>query len=646
MLRTVFLLTLCLAPACWLHAAEIRVPEDQATIQGAINAANPGDTVSIAANTYNINTPLNFNGKAIELVGRDGASSTILDGGNSNTILIIQDVGSGGLVRGLSFRNGQATETFHGGCLALRNSTATIRDSRFENCRTIDGNASSSGGAIKVTDDPNNAIRSNPLIENSVFLNNRSFSQGGAIHVIGATARIIGNTFIGNVVAGEPESGGGGVKASFSEGQAVQVRENTFEDNTATFAGGAISAFASDMDIVDNIIRNNGNARFGGGIHLESLVGSGGDRQFTVINNLIENNQILDVPISNINPSFDRVSGAGIHVNFGVGSNLTASTVQIRNNVIRNNTATDSRCDEPHGADICAAGGGIIFFNGRMAEQHFTDNVLDDNVSDLFAAGNFDKVRLNFRNNHVEGNRARFAHPGVACVNNDFANPTLCDIQRNRFIDNRYSAGGTGTGANQDAGALFVLENSVNLVNNLFASNFGHFATVFIRSDRSSDNGAFSDIWHNTFADNQLDSTNFAMLMARGESNIRNNVFDGGIRGFRIQDFTSATSIVNNNFTAQSTAVGRFGTSNINTVADLNSESIASGNTALGPGFANPGSGDFSLDENSPLIDLVACISGVNVDLDGNSRPFGSACDPGAFEFFIDDTIFADRFES
>ena len=642
MLRIASILIACLGFSSLLSAAEIRVPEDHATIQGAINAANPGDTVSIAANTYAINSPLNFNGKAIELLGRDGASNTILDGGSSNTILIVQDV-SGGTIRGLTFLNGQATETFHGGCLALRNTTATVRNSRFENCRTIDGNASSSGGAIKVTDDPNNAIRSNPLIESSVFLNNRSFSQGGAIHVIGATARIIGNTFTGNIVAGEPESGGGGVKASFTEGAAVEVRDNTFQDNEATFAGGAISAFASDMDIVNNIITGNGNGRFGGGIHLESLVGSGGDRQFSIIGNLIENNYILNVPIANINPSFDRVSGAGIHVNFGVGSNLTASSVEIRNNVIRNNTATDSRCDEPYGANICAAGGGIIFFNGRVSEQRFTDNVLDDNVSDLFAAGNFDKVRLTFHDNRIEGNRARFAHPGVACVNNDFDNPTLCDIQRNRFIDNRYSAGGAGTGTNNDAGALYVLENSATIVNNLFASNFGHLATAFIRNDRSS--GAFSDIWHNTFADNQLDSLNFAMLMARGESSIRNNVFDGGNRGFRIQDFTSATSIVNNNFTGQSSAVGRFGTSNIITVSDLNSESIASGNTALGPGFANPGSGDFSLDENSPLIDLVACISGVNVDLDGNDRPFGAACDPGAFEFFIDDTIFADRFE-
>jgi len=57
----------------------IHVPTDQATIQGAINIANNGDTVLVAPGTYYEN--INFNGKAITVTSSGGAAQTIIDGG-------------------------------------------------------------------------------------------------------------------------------------------------------------------------------------------------------------------------------------------------------------------------------------------------------------------------------------------------------------------------------------------------------------------------------------------------------------------------------------------------------------------------------------------------------------------------------------
>jgi len=63
-----------------------KVPEDYSTIQGAVNAANPGDTIQVAAGLYNENVVLN---KALRLVGRD-KYTTIVDAGGRGPALIIK----------------------------------------------------------------------------------------------------------------------------------------------------------------------------------------------------------------------------------------------------------------------------------------------------------------------------------------------------------------------------------------------------------------------------------------------------------------------------------------------------------------------------------------------------------------------------
>jgi len=65
-----------------VDAATIRVPEDHATIQLAIDVASDGDIVLVADGEYkgSGNRNLDFNGKAITLKSRNGAKSTIISG--------------------------------------------------------------------------------------------------------------------------------------------------------------------------------------------------------------------------------------------------------------------------------------------------------------------------------------------------------------------------------------------------------------------------------------------------------------------------------------------------------------------------------------------------------------------------------------
>ena len=623
-----------------LQAATIHVPEDEPTIQAAVDASTSGDTIIIAAGTYPLTSPVTINGKAITLRGADGADVTFLDGNESSTLLFISDVGGAGVtIDGLTFVDGQATETVHGGCAVIRNSTATVINSKFDNCRTIDGDAGNSGGAIKISSG------SDATIDNCGFTNNRSFSQGGAIHVLESTASITNSNFNGNVAAGIPESGGGGIKVTTSVGDPVLIQGNTFTNNEARFAGGAISVFAGDADIVNNQINDNGNGRFGGGIHLESLVTNGGDRNFTLINNVIENNFILRVPVADINPAFDRVSGAGVHINFGVAGDTTASTVEVRDNIIRNNDAADSECVDGLNAGECAYGGGIIFFNAMEALQEVYGNRFENNTADVYAGALFDKVLLDFTENVIVDNQARFTHPGMGCVSNIPANATSCRIDRNLFADNGYTVTGSGSGQANDSGGLNVRINNADVTNNVFAGNFGNLATLFVRHDDVS--GAFSTVDHNTFVDNSHENAGFGVVRMQGEAAIRNNVFVGGNRALRVDNFTSSVSseISGNNVTGMTINVARVEGTNFADVAALNAAPYASVNTELDPQFVNQDGGDYRLDDGSPLIDQVDCVAGVTTDFDGTSRPQGLRCDVGAFEWFEDPTIFADRFE-
>jgi hypothetical protein len=173
----------------------IRVPEDYATIQAAINAAQPGDRISVAVGTYYEHVVVN---KRLDLVGRKG-SSPIFDGGGSGIAVTLLPDASGSTISGFVITN------YDKGILVLDAAGCNIYDNSFTNM-VEDGIAVEGGAAY------DNSISSNTFqhtavginlmestVGNSVYQNSISFNDVG-LKVETADSIIYGNAISENDV--------------------------------------------------------------------------------------------------------------------------------------------------------------------------------------------------------------------------------------------------------------------------------------------------------------------------------------------------------------------------------------------------------------------------------------------------------------
>ena len=139
MKKSTFAFVLALAAGSAAEAATIRVPADAATIQQAIDAAAPGDTVLVAPGTYVEN--LTFLGKAITVVSEGGPAVTVIDGNWSGPVVAFTSgEPRGAVLRGFTVQRGATS--FSGGGVLIQNSSPTIADN------WIVGNGACSGAGV------------------------------------------------------------------------------------------------------------------------------------------------------------------------------------------------------------------------------------------------------------------------------------------------------------------------------------------------------------------------------------------------------------------------------------------------------------------------------------------------------------------
>jgi hypothetical protein len=234
---------------CAGSAATLHVPSGYPTIQLALDAAAPGDTVEVTSGTYTEN--LAFNGTNLRLTSADPldtatVAATIIDGNSSGSVITLAGIEDAScVIEGFTIRNGYAPL---GGGIRCNWADATIRHNVITSNTAFGVYPTGIGGGIfEVGGD---------VLFNHITSNTAQYRGGGLASSDGGTVR--GNLIEFNQVVAPPgpnSSIGGGVDG------ARNVIGNIIRYNSAAYGGGVAFTF----HVTGNLITDN-TASYGGGI--------------------------------------------------------------------------------------------------------------------------------------------------------------------------------------------------------------------------------------------------------------------------------------------------------------------------------------------------------------------------------------------
>jgi hypothetical protein len=232
-------------------AETLQVPNQYLSIQEAIDASNPGDTIVVASGTYRLYSGnINISKKSLTLKSSFGAQKTIIEGRGGSPVITVADE-SLAVIDGFTITSIHDPDTHvvrGGGIYCAPLSSPTLINN------IITGNHAVFGAGVYC------APSSSPKITNNVIAKNKAVRFGGGIFSYTASPHIVNN----RIEANEASSAGAGI---FCDRDTPRITNNVIWKNKAK-SGGGISCDRSFCTIINNTITKN-EAAYGGGIFFE-----------------------------------------------------------------------------------------------------------------------------------------------------------------------------------------------------------------------------------------------------------------------------------------------------------------------------------------------------------------------------------------
>jgi len=377
----------------------IIVPDDYPTIQGAVNAANSGDTVYVRAGTYYEHVTID---KSISLIGED-KYNTIIDGNNDGIVVTV--TAHNVKITGFTAQNSGSYSGIYVGSSGNNISCNIITDNRDGIYLYSSFNNTISGNNIVANFD--NGIRFYISSNNSIYENNITNNEQDGMSLLGTADNLCRNNIISrnNIMANNDGS--------------IRVRHssnNVISENNITDIGwvGIVLAYSSENNISGNNVRGINNNYCGIQLYYSSYDIISG-------NNITNNGHGIHLYFS----SYNIISGNNITTNNQHGINL--DNWSLHNIISGNNITTNG-----HGINFYISSNNSIYHNNFVdnSEQVRSDsstNIWDNSYP---SGGNYwsdytDVDSFSGPSQNESGSDGIWDHPYIINVDNEDRYPLV-----------------------------------------------------------------------------------------------------------------------------------------------------------------------------------------------------------------------------